>query len=145
MDSFTIYSPIGEVFRSRLRQFPSLVNCCTIDWFSEWPDEALHSVAKSFVSEITEIEDASVINGLVKACVDIHQFVAASSKKFLLELSRHNYVTPTSYLELLGIFGKLLKLKVDEVGTQRNRTKTGLDKVSYDPTRCFFLHAPDSY
>ena len=128
-----IYSPIGEVFRSRLRQFPSLVNCCTIDWFSEWPDEALHSVAKNFVSEITEIEDTSVINGLVKVCVDIHQFVAAYSKKFLLELSRHNYVTPTSYLELLGIFGKLLKLKVDEIGTQRNRTKTGLDKVSCVP------------
>ena len=128
-----IYSPIGEVFRSRLRQFPSLVNCCTIDWFSEWPDEALHSVAKNFVSEITEIEDTSVINGLVKVCVDIHQFVAAYSKKFLLELSRHNYVTPTSYLELLGIFGKLLKLKVDEIGTQRNRTKTGLDKVSRVP------------
>jgi dynein heavy chain len=26
-------SPLGEVFRSRLRKFPSLVNCCTIDWF----------------------------------------------------------------------------------------------------------------
>jgi hypothetical protein len=26
-------SPIGEAFRNRLRQFPSLINCCTIDWF----------------------------------------------------------------------------------------------------------------
>lgn len=26
-------SPIGDTFRSRLRKFPSLVNCCTIDWF----------------------------------------------------------------------------------------------------------------
>lgn len=26
-------SPIGESFRNRLRKFPSLVNCCTIDWF----------------------------------------------------------------------------------------------------------------
>ena len=26
-------SPIGEAFRTRLRKFPSLVNCCTIDWF----------------------------------------------------------------------------------------------------------------
>ena len=23
------------------RQFPSLVNCCTIDWFKEWPNDAL--------------------------------------------------------------------------------------------------------
>ena len=26
--------------------FPSLINCCTIDWFHEWPAEALYNVAK---------------------------------------------------------------------------------------------------
>ena len=30
-------SPVGDAFRSRCRMFPSLVNCCTIDWFIEWP------------------------------------------------------------------------------------------------------------
>jgi len=39
-------SPLGEIFRSRLRKFPSLVNNCTIDWFSEWPEEALLGVGK---------------------------------------------------------------------------------------------------
>ena len=34
-------SPIGDAFRSRLRKFPSLVNCCTIDWFQSWPADAL--------------------------------------------------------------------------------------------------------
>jgi dynein heavy chain len=45
-------SPIGDAFRTRLRMFPSLVNCCTIDWFSEWPDDALQSVAKQFLHEV---------------------------------------------------------------------------------------------
>lgn len=27
------FSPIGTAFRSRLRLFPSLVTCCTIDWY----------------------------------------------------------------------------------------------------------------
>lgn len=49
-------SPIGEVFRARLRQFPSLVNCCTIDWFNEWPAEALESVAIMFLNEIPELD-----------------------------------------------------------------------------------------
>ena len=30
-------SPVGDAFRTRCRMFPSLVNCCTIDWFTEWP------------------------------------------------------------------------------------------------------------
>lgn len=30
-------SPIGNALRERLRNFPSLVNCCTFDWFTTWP------------------------------------------------------------------------------------------------------------
>ena len=44
-------SPFGEAFRNRLRMFPALVNCTTIDWFSEWPVEALHSVAEHYVND----------------------------------------------------------------------------------------------
>ena len=28
------FSPIGDAWRARIRQFPSLVNCCTIDWYT---------------------------------------------------------------------------------------------------------------
>lgn len=45
-------SPVGDAFRSRCRMFPSLVNCCTIDWFTEWPQEALLSVAETFFEHI---------------------------------------------------------------------------------------------
>ncbi len=63
---FLIQSPIGEVFRARLRQFPALVNCCTIDWFSEWPKDALESVAMTFLSEMPDLEASDeIINGLV--------------------------------------------------------------------------------
>ena len=60
-------SPIGEIFRARLRQFPALVNCCTIDWFSEWPEEALQSVAQSALQEMGELEASDdEINGMVR-------------------------------------------------------------------------------
>lgn len=39
-------SPLSNSFSSRLRMFPSLVNCCTLDWFTEWPEEALLGVGK---------------------------------------------------------------------------------------------------
>ena len=59
-------SPIGEVFRARLRQFPALVSCCTIDWFSEWPAEALRSVAVRFLNDIPDLDsDERTMEGLV--------------------------------------------------------------------------------
>ena len=45
-------SPIGDAFRRRLRMFPSLVNCCTIDWFRAWPADALDAVASTFLAEV---------------------------------------------------------------------------------------------
>ena len=45
---------IGDVyFRNRIRMYPALVNCTTIDWFSEWPLEALLEVADKYLSEMS--------------------------------------------------------------------------------------------
>ncbi|KAJ7400487.1 hypothetical protein BTVI_105082 [Pitangus sulphuratus] len=49
-------SPIGDAFRNRLRMFPSLINCCTIDWFQTWPTDALEMVANKFLEDI-ELKD----------------------------------------------------------------------------------------
>lgn len=45
------FSPVGEQFWNRCRQFPSIINCCTIDWYNPWPSEALYSVADRFYTE----------------------------------------------------------------------------------------------
>ena len=38
--------------RNRIRMYPSLVNCTTIDWFSEWPREALLEVAERYLENM---------------------------------------------------------------------------------------------
>ena len=45
-------SPIGGLLRVRLRMFPSLVNCCTIEWLQKWPEEALQIVSKMFLENL---------------------------------------------------------------------------------------------
>ena len=39
-------SPLDKKFSLRLRMFPSLVNNCSLNWMSEWPEEALLGVAQ---------------------------------------------------------------------------------------------------
>jgi dynein heavy chain len=58
------FSPIGDAFRNRLRMFPSLINCCTIDWFTSWPEDALEMVAKKFLEEV-DLEDEIRTNCVV--------------------------------------------------------------------------------
>lgn len=74
-------SPIGEVFRARLRQFPSLVTCCTIDWFSAWPKEALQSVATSFLNELPELEASpAALRGMVRESLCFCVYMCAAYK-----------------------------------------------------------------
>lgn len=120
-------SPIGEAFRTRLRMFPSLVNCTTIDWFTEWPEEALRSVANFFLASVDL--DESTKKGVVDVCVDMQVTVVNLSKRFLAEMSRHYYVTPTSYLELISTFKNLLNVQRKEVFDAKIRYDNGLSKL----------------
>jgi dynein heavy chain, axonemal len=130
LHSVVCMSPIGEIFRARLRQFPALVNCCTIDWFSEWPRDALESVAMTFLQEMPDLEASDeIVNGLMNICQEMHQTVVVESKRFREEQGRINYVTPTSYLELLSIFSKIFGQKKNDLIQSKKRTKTGLDKL----------------
>ena len=64
----------------------ALVN---VDWFSEWPAEALQSVAMRFLGDIPELDcDDQVLHGLVAVCQEIQQSVSEHSVKFLAEMSR---------------------------------------------------------
>jgi len=120
-------SPIGDAFRTRLRKFPALVNCCTIDWFTAWPEDALRSVAESFLMDVS-MED-SVRSSILSLCCYFQQSATELSTAYLNEARRYNYVTPTTYLELLGAFRALLQVKRDEVSTAKSRYDVGLDKL----------------
>ena len=52
--------------------YPALVNCTTIDWFTEWPLEALLEVADKYLSEMTlgsEEEVQSLVTSLLISLV----------------------------------------------------------------------------
>ncbi|CAB3241783.1 unnamed protein product [Arctia plantaginis] len=127
-----VMSPIGEIFRARLRQFPSLVNCCTIDWFSEWPKTALESVAKHFFTGMGELQSASneVIDAMVSVCCFVHQSVVDASQKFEHQLNRINYVTPMSYMSMLNAYSEMFTKKQKSILNESTALKTGLHKLN---------------
>jgi len=122
-------SPLGDAFRNRLRKFPSLVNCCTIDWFMEWPDDALQSVAGRFIAASNLGVTEDIEKSLVIFFQFIHQSVEHASKDFLEKMRRNYYVTPTSYLELLSTYNSILISKRVQIGTTRDRLSVGVDKL----------------
>ncbi|XP_006151956.1 dynein heavy chain 2, axonemal [Tupaia chinensis] len=126
-------SPVGDPFRNWIRQYPALVNCTTINWFSEWPREALLEVAEKYLVGVDLGTQENIHRKVARIFVTMHWSVARYSQKMLLELKRYNYVTPTNYLELVSGYKKLLGEKRQELLDQANKLRTGLFKI--DETR----------
>lgn len=50
------FSPVGSILRVRARKFPAVVNCTAINWFHEWPEDALVSVSARFLEDTEGIQ-----------------------------------------------------------------------------------------
>ncbi|XP_029949300.1 dynein heavy chain 6, axonemal [Salarias fasciatus] len=121
-------SPVGDAFRSRCRMFPSLVNCCTIDWFVQWPREALLSVSQAFFQSV-DFGSEELKQSFSAMCVEIHVSVTDMAERFYSELRRRYYTTPTSYLELINLYLGMLDNKRHQLVLARDRVKNGLTKL----------------
>eukprot|EP00898_Chlorokybus_atmophyticus_P005400 jgi/Chlat1/5861/Chrsp4S06373 len=144
-------SPIGETFRNRLRMFPGLVNCTTIDWFVEWPADALNEVAHKLIDNEESLLPAATSNNnsnnntasspqqpppqqqlrdnICTLFQVAHQSVVSTSAAMLAQLRRHNYVTPTNYLEFVQGYRALLREKKQALGEAADKLRGGLQKL----------------
>ncbi|XP_070572584.1 dynein axonemal heavy chain 10-like isoform X2 [Ptychodera flava] len=123
-------SPVGDVLRTRCRNFPGLVNNCSIDWFMPWPRQALEAVASSFLAgeDIKSIPDEHK-PAVVQHVVFVHQSVGTYSIKFQQKLRRNNYVTPKNYLDFTSTYLKLLDEKTEYILAQCTRLESGMTKL----------------
>ncbi|KAK2526126.1 Dnah7 [Columba guinea] len=132
-------SPVGDAFRNRLRKFPALVNCCTLDWFQTWPEDALEAVASRFLEDVEMSEETR--SGCIDMCKSFHTSTIVLSDLYHAEMQRHNYVTPTSYLELISTFKSLLEKKRSKVKKIKRRYEVGLEKLESAASQVSLMQA----
>ncbi|GAB5581369.1 dynein axonemal heavy chain 17 isoform X1 [Prionailurus iriomotensis] len=122
------FSPVGSVLRVRARKFPAIVNCTAINWFHEWPEDALVSVSARF------LEETEGIQGDVKASISlfiayVHTTVNEMSRLYLATERRYNYTTPKTFLEQIKLYQNLLARKRMELVAKIERLENGLMKL----------------
>ncbi|KAA0725373.1 Dynein heavy chain 9, axonemal [Triplophysa tibetana] len=123
------FSPVGSKLRVRSRKFPAVVNCTAIDWFHEWPQEALESVSLRFLQEVEHIQP-EVKDSVSKFMAYVHVSVNKTSRDYLANERRYNYTTPKSFLEQIKLYQNLLALKKKDLSTKMERLENGLEKLN---------------
>ncbi|XP_039357488.1 dynein heavy chain 17, axonemal isoform X17 [Mauremys reevesii] len=122
------FSPVGSTLRVRARKFPAVVNCTAIDWFHEWPEDALVSVSGRFLEETEGIEPEVKIS-ISQFMSYVHKTVNEMSKVYLATERRYNYTTPKTFLEQIKLYQNLLSKKRRELIAKIDRLENGLMKL----------------
>ncbi|NWW98330.1 DYH17 protein, partial [Caloenas nicobarica] len=122
------FSPVGSTLRVRARRFPAVVNCTAIDWFHEWPEDALVSVSSRFLEETGDIEPEVKVS-ISQFMAHVHTSVKEMSKMYLSMERRYNYTTPKTFLEQIKLYQNLLSKKRSELTAKIERLEKGLTKL----------------
>ncbi|KAB0403084.1 hypothetical protein E2I00_017091, partial [Balaenoptera physalus] len=122
------FSPVGTKLRVRSRKFPAIVNCTAIDWFHEWPQQALESVSFRFLQNTEDIEP-TVKPSISKFMAFVHTSVSHTSQSYLSNEQRYNYTTPKSFLEFIRLYQSLLCRNGRELKCKMERLENGLLKL----------------
>lgn len=95
------FSPVGSALRVRSRKFPAIINCTSINWFHEWPETALKSVARRFLADV-DLLSGPLQESVSEFMAFVHKSVNDMSVIYLQNDRRYNYTTPKSFLEQIS-------------------------------------------
>ncbi|XP_055380729.1 dynein axonemal heavy chain 7-like [Condylostylus longicornis] len=120
-------SPIGDAMRVRIQKFPSIINCCTIDWFETWPEDALEAISTRLLTgeDLSENERKAS----TEMCLYFHSSTQNLSERFAIRLKRYAYITPSLYLEAINTFKFLLSTKKCKILNERNKYLVGISQL----------------
>ncbi|XP_008853923.1 dynein heavy chain 9, axonemal [Nannospalax galili] len=134
------FSPVGNKLRIRSRKFPAIVNCTAIEWFHEWPQQALESVSLCFLQKTENMEPA-LKQSISKFMAFVHTSVNQTSQAYLSNEQRYNYTTPKSFLEFIRLYQSLLDRNGKELKSKVERLENGLLKLHSTSTQVDDLKA----
>ena len=98
---------VGGKLQGYLRQFPSLLNCCTISWFGEWPTASLSTLAKEFLSDSSILPEMQ--ENFIAASVRIHEIACNVARIYSRETLSCVHLVPSSFLAFLQSFAWMLR------------------------------------
>jgi dynein heavy chain, axonemal len=124
-------SPLSSKFTERCHRFPGIIGGCTIDWHMPWPNEALISVSRRYLSNLQMDHSctSSIKEALICHMGMVHQLIVRSCEDYYLRMRRRVYQTPKSFLQFLSDYSVMYQSKYDELIQKASRVEIGLEKL----------------
>ena len=121
-------SPSGDNLRNRCRNFPGLISNTTIDWFFEWPREALLQVSQFLFSNYHNV-DQEIIPLLCEHIITVHQSLKEFSNEAYKSQKRNIYSTPKNFLDYIKNFQNLYAKHYEDTMNLISHLENGLNVI----------------
>lgn len=121
-------SPLADAARARARRFPNLESRVHVNVVRMWPEEALASVSHRVLQDV-DLGDEETTSAIIKFMPFSFAAVNALSADYATNERRYNYVTPKSFLELVGLYRTMLERCRAEAKVRLVRYSKGLEKL----------------
>lgn len=120
-------SPTGKTLRDYLRQYPTLIDYCTINWFDCWPEKALEQVATQYMKDVNMQDSIKCQVTLISK----HFYCMAKqiSNQYYEETGKTFHITPAAFIRTTKMYVNIVSKKQEEIKSTRKRYLTGLDKL----------------
>jgi dynein heavy chain len=122
-------SPVDVKFPERARKFPGLVSGCTINWFLPWPEEALVSVSRGFLSQFPVECEPAAKEQLILHTGAVHAMATEVCAEYFTKMRRNVYQTPKSFLSFLDAYKTSYTSKLAEIKKKEYNVNLGLKKL----------------
>lgn len=122
-------SPVSDKFRHCILNYPAFINCCTIDWFNPWPDDALLAIAHRFLAEDVEFLTEPEQTSITASFVEFFKSASLLANKYYNQYRKHIYIPPMTYIESITTFKDRLIKKKAEFEKKTKRYRVSLARV----------------
>ncbi|MCQ2815661.1 MAG: AAA family ATPase [archaeon] len=132
-------NPLSPDFSNRAASSPALYNRCVINWFGDWPKDALFQVANKLTEHVEfapenfskpGLSDNEEMRGyLVESITEYHMVIKELNDKLSKNAKKFNYITPRDFLDFIKHLEKLQREKNGELNEQQVHISKGLDKI----------------
>lgn len=123
------FSPVSKNFSIRARKFPGIITGTTIDWFLQWPEDALVAVATGYFADFKMECTGETKTTLMKYMGYLHNTIVQNCTDYFAQFRRMVYQTPRTFLSFIENFKTIYKEKLEEILNNERRINLGLTKL----------------
>lgn len=124
------FSPINVSYRDIIRNYPSIINSCTIDWLHPWPNDALSSISQRFLTTNVKFLTNHEQNVAIDMFMEFHLSTLTFAKRISIDDHRQQiHIPPKMFIDLIYIFKEKLMKKKNEFEEKIKQYDVGVRQI----------------